>query len=108
MSTQDAPSNWEQAAERVMKELTELLIAKHHDYGPQNILKFGELGVLVRISDKLERLLNLHKKGFDPLNESALDNFFDIAGYAVIGVMLRKGWFEIPLSEKRGTRDPSQ
>ena len=32
---------------------------KQHDYGPGNISSFGEVGVLVRVSDKIARLKNL-------------------------------------------------
>lgn len=39
-----------------------LFDAKQRGYGSGNISKFGEQGVLVRSSDKMERLINLSKK----------------------------------------------
>ena len=44
--------------EQALEDIT-LFDKKQHDYGPQNISKFGMLGVLVRSSDKLERLIHL-------------------------------------------------
>ena len=43
----------------------QLFDKKHSDYGPHNIDKFGIMGVLVRSSDKMERLINLpnNRKG---------------------------------------------
>ena len=38
--------------------LKELLEKKNRDYGTRNLLTFGNLGILVRLSDKLERLKN--------------------------------------------------
>ena len=74
------------------------LISKQHDYGQDNILVFGEEGIMVRLSDKIHRLINLFKKrGTKPQNESVQDTFTDIAGYAIIGLMLQKDTFQLPM-----------
>ena len=88
---------WNDAARSILDELGVLLCRKQHDYGHGNILAFGELGVLVRMSDKFERLKNLHKQGITPKNEAEEDTIFDIAGYAVIDLMLKRGLFELQL-----------
>lgn len=72
----------------------DLVISKQHDYGHGNILKFGLLGVVVRISDKIERLKNLSMKAYDPaVAESLDDTKMDIVGYCLIALMLLDGTF---------------
>lgn len=83
------PDEWDQAA----SEIVHLLRAKQEDYGPDNIMSFGELGVVVRLSDKIARLKNLTLNDKSPKNESVRDTFMDIAGYAIIGLMLQDGTF---------------
>ena len=66
---------------------------KQHDYGPGNIAKFGEFGVLVRTNDKLERLINLNKRGDAPANESVMDTWQDLSVYGAIArVVKRDQW----------------
>lgn len=73
-------------------ELAELLDKKRADYGSENIKKFGSQGVLVRVSDKVERLINLSHKGGEANFESIEDTWKDIAGYAVLALIeLREG-----------------
>jgi len=60
-------------------------------------LDFGEFGVLVRTNDKIARLKNLLRNQKAPSNESIDDTWKDTAGYAVVAMMLRKGWFILPL-----------
>ncbi len=79
--------------EDTWKECSELNINKHHDYGPNNMNKFGLIGILVRVNDKLERLINLTQKNKEPKNESIEDSLKDIANYCIIGLMLlRNKW----------------
>ena len=81
-----------------------LICEKQHDYGHGNILAFGLLGVLVRISDKVARLENLLAPGRGrPKNESISDSLIDLMGYAIIAKMLIDGKFEAPL-----VTDPAQ
>lgn len=89
-----------QAAHEIADEIAELIIKKQADYGTGNILKSPvgpELGILVRLSDKLNRLANLHTKTKEPSNESLDDSWMDVAGYAFIALMVRRGKFELPL-----------
>ena len=80
-------------------DIANTLISKQHDYGQDNILVFGEEGIMVRLSDKIHRLINLFKKrNTKPQNESVKDTFTDIAGYAIIGLMLQKDTFQLPMN----------
>lgn len=79
----------------LMAELTELMVRKQLDYGPRNISDSpgGAMnGLLVRMNDKMQRLINLyyHSDG-DPKNESLEDTFMDMANYGVIGLMVLRG-----------------
>lgn len=77
----------------VMREYLELWKKKQKSYGPGNIAKFGELGCLIRSTDKIERLRNmiyLNRK--NPLaDESVEDTWLDLMGYALMGLMCHRG-----------------
>jgi hypothetical protein len=79
------------------KDMLQLLCSKQHDYGHGNILSFGVIGVAVRMSDKVARLVNLTSRDIDAVNESLLDTWRDIVGYAVIAGMLLVGTFTLEL-----------
>ena len=98
----DDPKDWQSAAQIIVDELVVLLADKQHDYGHGNITAFGELGVLVRASDKMERLKNLHAKTrLEPRTETIVDSWIDLAGYSIIALMLRRDWFNLPLREDK-------
>lgn len=84
----------------VYTELVTTLAGKQADYGPRNILRFGEYGLEVRMWDKIARLINLRQKGANPDNESVNDTKLDIVGYTVILIMLELGWFTLPLQRE--------
>ena len=78
-------------------ELHELLVKKQIDYGPLNIWNApggATNGLMVRMSDKLERLKNLIYNSIEPNNEALEDSFIDIANYAVIALMVERGIWE--------------
>ena len=84
-----------QSGIEVYEELSRVLVSKQLDYGPGNINNApgGAMnGILVRMNDKMERLKNLtyHSEG-EPQNESIDDSLVDIANYAVIAMMVRRG-----------------
>jgi hypothetical protein len=84
------------------RDQVDLLIKKHKDYGPQNILKFGEYGIMVRVWDKIARIENLKRRismGQAPQNEPLKDSYMDIWNYALIALMLSYGFFELPLKD---------
>lgn len=88
------PKYLDQAFDEELKRLLEIFIRKHKDYGKDNILDNGELGIIFRINDKLRRIQNLINKPGEPMNESVKDNWQDIAVYAVIGMLLQNGRFK--------------
>jgi hypothetical protein len=84
----------DEAFEEVCKELLNKFIKKHKDYGKANILEIGELGIAFRESEKISRLKHLLKEGREPEFESLEETWIDIAVYAVIAVLYRRGLFE--------------
>ena len=89
------------AFQQVCEEMLKTFIQKHKDYGKDNILDNGELGILFRSNDKLRRLQHLLTAGKLPENESLDDNWMDIAVYAAIALLVRSGKFkELSLNPK--------
>ena len=87
---------FKQRAQVIADEVVELLAKKQADYGPENILAFGEFGVLVRTADKVSRLRNLVTPTGDEkcaVAETVGDTWSDLVGYAIIALMLRRGTF---------------
>jgi hypothetical protein len=79
-----------------MLELGDLLIKKHRDYGPKNISNspYGATnGLVVRMWDKIARIVNLTKDGKNVTaeNEPLEDSFKDIANYGIIGLLVLRG-----------------
>lgn len=83
--------------QQVFDDYVKIFIKKQRDYGPGNINAFGLPGVVVRLSDKIQRLRNLYYDGFairePPVvsNETVDDTLMDIIGYAAIALLLRRG-----------------
>jgi len=88
------PKTLDEAFAQVNSELLAMFLKKHKDYGKGNILSVKELGIALRISEKIERIKHLMLQGTDPSNEPIEENWIDIAVYAAIAVLLRRGWFE--------------
>ena len=87
---------FEEDAQKIYDELLAILVKKQIDYGPYNIWHApggATNGLMVRMSDKLERLKNLiySKKAIAPQNESLEDSFVDLANYAIIALMVQRG-----------------
>lgn len=80
--------------DKELSELLQIFIKKHKDYGKDNILDNGELGIAFRVNDKIRRLQHLLQKSDDPENEGLRDSWQDIAVYALIALLLRDGRFE--------------
>jgi hypothetical protein len=86
--------------EMILDDLFQMHKKKTADYSAWNIRGAGEQGVAVRLWDKTARLMNL--MGWDigtgkwsqpkePKNESVDDTLMDLASYAIIMIILRRG-----------------
>lgn len=100
------PHTWNDAIRHIFREQMALMVRKQQDYGPGNINAFGELGLVVRLSDKIERLKHLlfetdaHgrlvPRAIAPQNEPVEDTYRDILNYALIALMVRHQWWNLP------------
>ena len=88
------PKTLDQAFETVNEELLQMFLKKHRDYGKGNILANGELGISMRVSEKIERLKHLLMTQQKPSNETNEETWIDIAVYGVLAVLLRRGQFQ--------------
>lgn len=84
---EEARKEFAKTLDAQISHLRSLLIKKNNDYAAA-YKKRGLYGILVRIEDKLTRIENLFDK--DPECEAMLDSWYDVAGYAMLAVMLLK------------------
>ena len=72
----------------VQKEGIELFAKKNKDYGDA-FAKFGIIGVLMRIEDKIQRSLSITKNGVTLVDDEKIrDTLIDLDDYAAMGIML--------------------
>lgn len=81
--------------EKIIMKCMDIAYKKNKDYGSANILDFGISGLLVRINDKIARLVNLQKvKTRSVQDETIEDTVEDIINYSVYLQMLSEDvWF---------------
>jgi hypothetical protein len=91
------PTDWEAANRLVQEAVLRLGIQRQQKYGHGNISEFGLHGIVIRATDKLKRLRTMVWSGQDDLDESIEDSAGDLANYGVYGVLLSRGWWELPL-----------
>jgi len=74
--------------EIVQKEGLELFKRKNKDYGDA-FANFGPVGVIVRMGDKINRLMSISKTGVTMVNDEGLrDTLIDLHNYSAMAIML--------------------
>ena len=79
-----------------------LFCKKQKDYGSKNLACQGDMekeddrsfavsAVIIRMHDKMSRMLNLIKKQLIPENEPLEDAFMDISIYGIIARIIKEG-----------------
>ena len=83
---------------KLTDQMLDLTTKKNADYGSTtdpfaNFRTFGELGILVRMSDKFSRLRTAlyEKREFQVNNETVEDTALDLAVYALLLISYRRG-----------------
>jgi hypothetical protein len=72
----------------IQKEGLELFEKKNQDYGDA-FATYGPIGVLVRLGDKISRLMSIEKKGvFLVEDEKIRDTLIDLHNYSAMAIML--------------------
>lgn len=72
----------------ICTDVIDIVIKKNADYGDNNLLRDGLLGVAIRLGDKVERIKNLCLNEAE-VDESIDDTLRDIIGYALNSIRLR-------------------
>ena len=86
-------TKYKRSANAVLDTSFKIGVAKNRDYGTMNILRYGVIGLIVRINDKIERVSNLMKAGsvVQVADEKIEDTLMDMVNYATYGIMLCNG-----------------
>ena len=72
----------------IQKEALELFTKKNADYGDA-FAKYGVIGVLMRIEDKLQRSVSITKNGVNLVQDERIrDTLLDLHNYAAMALML--------------------
>lgn len=79
---------WESKIRERAAIVIQMLEKKHEDYGEDNLVDFGDFGILVRMTDKLKRVRKLIETGENNVGESLKKEWADLAGYALQALVL--------------------
>jgi hypothetical protein len=72
----------------IQKEALELFSKKNTDYGDA-FAKYGVIGVLMRIEDKIQRSMSITKNGVNLINDEGIrDTLIDLHNYSAMALML--------------------
>lgn len=82
--------------QKIVEECLELSKRKNADYGSSTMTKFGAKGFVVRMNDKMERMINLiwNDKNTQVTDEKIEDTAKDMINYSLYLVMLLRGKLE--------------
>ena len=73
---------------KIQTEALELFKRKNADYGDA-FAKYGLVGVLIRMEDKLQRLVSITNKGINLVSDEGLkDTLIDLHNYSAMALML--------------------
>jgi hypothetical protein len=73
---------------RIQKEALLLFKKKNKDYG-DSFARFGSIGVIVRLQDKIGRLINIDKNNITCVDDETLrDTLIDLHNYSAMAIML--------------------
>ena len=86
----------------IIENMYQTHLDKNADYSPANVLGVGEIGLVVRLWDKMTRLMNLlgfeikvefveYRGPKEAKNESIEDTYMDMSVYSIIALLYRKG-----------------
>jgi hypothetical protein len=73
---------------QIQSESLELFTKKNADYGDA-FAKYGVIGVLMRMEDKLHRAMSITKNGVNLINDEGIrDTLIDLHNYSAMALML--------------------
>lgn len=72
----------------IQNEAFQLFVKKNTDYGDA-FAKYGVIGVLMRIEDKIQRSMSITKNGVNLIHDEGIrDTLIDLHNYAAMALML--------------------
>jgi len=78
--------------DKIIDECRAISISKNSDYGDASLTKFKETGIIIRLNDKMERLINLNKISVAHVSAECMeDTAIDMINYLVYLVMMIRG-----------------
>lgn len=73
---------------KVQDEGLELFRRKNQDYGDA-FAEYGPVGVIMRMNDKIRRLMSITKSGVSLVNDEGIrDTLIDLHNYSAMAIML--------------------
>ena len=88
MSIDNSPPDRVKQLAKIQQEALEVFTRKNIDYGDA-FAKYGIIGVLMRIEDKIQRGMSITKNGVNLVNDEGLrDTLLDLHNYAAMALML--------------------
>lgn len=92
----------------VQRESFELFKRKNADYGDA-FAKYGTVGVIMRMGDKIQRLVSISKTGINLIETETLrDTLIDLHNYAAMAVMLLDETEPVLESKKQDKQDKQE
>jgi len=80
--------NRSEQMKEIQKQGYELFVKKNIDYG-DSFAKYGIIGVLMRIEDKIQRAMTISYNGVNLVNDEGIkDTLLDLHNYAAMALML--------------------
>ena len=78
----------EEQMQKIHDEALALFLKKNADYGDA-FAKYGVIGVLMRIEDKLQRSMSITKNGVNLIKDEGIrDTLLDLHNYSAMAIML--------------------
>lgn len=69
----------------IQDELYEIFIKKNKDYGNTNLDTFGQIGIMIRLQDKINRYINVSKNNINLVEDETLDDTIkDLINYCYL------------------------
>ena len=91
------PIEFQMEVRKITERIEKLLHTKRLSYGPGNLTRHGEAGIIVRMGDKMQRLDNhagklMRGEGGNATHvdgETIEDAYMDMIGYCVLALIYR-------------------
>ena len=82
--------SWDASFKQVQSDLHVMFGRKNRDYGDA-FTRYGPIGCLIRIEDKLQRLRTIEKNRVEMvIDETIEDTLMDLANYCTLAVMMMR------------------